>query len=152
MPHTNNFLTHEEEQQVVQAIIQAEKNTTGEIRVHIENHSNSKLMERAWEVFHLLEMQKTNARNGVLFYVGTIDHRFAIVGDEGINRVVPDDFWECTKDVVISNFKNKNYCQGLVEGVLRAGEQLKKYFPADESTSIDELSNEISKGVLGVSS
>lgn len=144
MPNSEQFLTIEEEEKIVNAIKEAEKNTTGEIRVHLENHSDKPLLDRACEVFYLLEMDKTIARNGVLFYIGTHDHRFAIIGDEGINKVVPNDFWECTKDVVITHFKEKKYCKGLIEGILRAGQQLKKYFPVQEQ-NFDELPNEISK-------
>lgn len=145
MPLTEEFLPKADEQDVINAIVEAEKNTFGEIRVHIENHTEKPPLERAQEVFYQLGMDKTKARNGVLFYVGVADHTFAIIGDEGINNVVENDFWDCTKDAVISHFKNKKYKDGLVEGILKAGERLKKYFPytADDK---DELSNEISRG------
>lgn len=90
-------------------------------------------------------MHKTEARNGVLFYVGVANKGFAILGDEGINNVVESDFWDCTKDIVLEHFKNKEFKKGLVEGVLRAGERLKHYFPY-QSNDTNELSNEISKG------
>ncbi len=144
MSVTEDFLTPKEEKEIVNAIGLAEKNTSGEIRVHIENHSEKPPLERAQEVFSQLGMDGTVARNGVLFYVGVSDHTFAIIGDEGIDKAVENDFWDCTKDVVISHFKEKRYKQGLVEGILRAGDRLKQYFPftADDK---DELSNEISK-------
>lgn len=144
MSVTEDFLTADEEQEIVNAIILAEKNTSGEIRVHIENHSVKPPLERAKEVFHQLGMYKTNSRNGVLFYIGVSDHTFAILGDEGIDKAVEADFWDCTKDAVISHFKEKRFKEGLVEGVLKAGERLKLYFPYNESDK-DELSNEISK-------
>jgi uncharacterized membrane protein len=144
MSITDNFLTHEEEQEIVNAIVTAEKNTSGEIRIHIEKHSDKPPLERAQEVFHLLGMDATIARNGVLFYVGVEDHTFAIIGDEGIDKAVEDDFWDCTKDIVIARFKENRFKDGLVEGILRAGDRLKQYFPyADDDK--DELSNEISK-------
>jgi uncharacterized membrane protein len=90
-------------------------------------------------------MEKTQARNGVLFYVSVLDHTFAIIGDEGIDKAVEADFWDCTKDIMLSHFKNGNFKQGLIDGVLRAGEQLKKHFPY-QSDDTNELSNEISKG------
>lgn len=144
MSVTEDFLTADEEQEIVNAIILAEKNTSGEIRVHIENHSVKPPLERAKEVFHQLGMYNTNSRNGVLFYIGVSDHTFAILGDEGIDKVVEADFWDCTKDAVISHFKESRFKEGLVEGVLKAGERLKQYFPYNESDK-DELSNEISK-------
>ena len=145
MSQTEDFLTKAEEQEIVEAIIVAEKNTSGEIRVHLEEHSNKEALVRAQEVFFELNMQHTKARNGVLVYVGVKDKHLAIIGDEGINNVVASDFWDCTKDVIIANFKEGNYKKGLVEGVLRAGEQLKKYFPY-QSDDTNELPNEISKG------
>lgn len=145
MSITEDFLTTAEEQEIVQAIALAERNTSGEIRVHIENHSETPPIARAQEVFNFLEMFKTEARNGVLFYVGVADKKFAIIGDIGIDDVVEDDFWDCTKDIVLENFKNKKYKEGLVAGINRAGERLKEFFPY-ESDDTNELSNEISKG------
>lgn len=139
-----NFFTPEEEELIVNAIVAAEKNTSGEIRVHIESHHERPPLERAQEVFYLLEMNKTAARNGVLFYLATEDHNFAIIGDEGIDKAVENDFWDCTKDVVIGHFKESRFAQGLAEGILRAGNRLQKYFPyADDDAN--ELPNEISK-------
>lgn len=145
MSVTEAFLTPEEERAIVEAISQAEQNTSGEIRVHIENHTEKPPLERAQEVFHSLGMDKTATRNGVLFYVGVSDHTFAIIGDEGIDKAVEIDFWDCTKDLVISHFKNKQFKDGLVAGILRAGERLQQYFPFQDDDA-NELSNEISKG------
>jgi uncharacterized membrane protein len=145
MPETNDFLTGADEQAIVEAIQQAEKNTSGEIRVHIENTSGKPPLERAREVFQFLKMHETQARNGVLFYIGVKDRSFAILGDDGIDKVVEPDFWDCTKDVVIAHFKEQRYTQGLVDGILRAGERLKAYFPyADDDKN--ELPDTISRG------
>lgn len=145
MSEVEDFLTPAEEQEIVQAIALAEKNTSGEIRVHIENHSETPPIARAQEVFDFLKMYQTEARNGVLFYVGVADKQFAIIGDIGIDDVVESDFWDSTKDLVIENFKAKKYKEGLVQGIHRAGERLKSFFHY-ESDDINELSNEISKG------
>lgn len=145
MSQTEDFLTKAEEQEIVQAIVEAENNTSGEIRVHLEEHSDKDPLVRAQEVFFSLNMQETKARNGVLIYVGVKDKHLAIIGDEGINKVVENDFWDCTKDVIITNFKEANYKKGLIEGVLRAGEQLKKHFPY-QSDDTNEHPNEISRG------
>jgi len=145
MPEATEFLTPAEEEAVIAAIQQAEKNTSGEIRVHIENHAEKPPLERAQEVFLALGMQATAARNGVLFYVGVADKSFAIAGDEGIDKVVESDFWDSTKDAVISHFKLGRFADGLVAGILRAGERLKQYFPfADDDKN--ELPDTISKG------
>jgi len=144
MSKVEDFLTSEEEAEIVKAISQAEKNTSGEIRVHIEKHTEKPPLERAQEVFHFLGMDQTVLRNGVLFYVGVADHAFAIIGDEGIDKVVENDFWDCTKDTVISQFKEGKYKEGLVAGILKAGERLEQYFPFTDGDK-DELSNEISR-------
>lgn len=145
MSTTEDFLTAQDESAIVSAIVQAEQSTSGEIRVHIEKTSEKPPLERAQEVFHSLGMDKTAIRNGVLFYVGVDDHSFAIIGDEGIDKVVESDFWDCTRDIVLSHFKQNQYKEGLIAGILRAGERLKQYFPF-ESDDENELSNEISRG------
>ena len=139
------FLTNEEEQEIVAAISMAEKETSGEIRVHIEKTTSKVPYDRALEIFHELRMDATELKNGVLIYVAVNDHNFVICGDKGINEVVPADFWDCTKDVMATHFKSGNFKQGLIDGITRAGEQLQKYFPFEEGDT-DELSNEISKG------
>ena len=144
MSKTEDFLSKAEEQEIVHAIVEAEKNTSGEIRVHLEEHTEKSPLERAQEVFFELKMDETQDRNGVLFYVCVSDKKFAIIGDKGINEAVESDFWDCTKDTVIANFKEGNFKKGLVEGILRAGERLKKYFPY-QSDDTNELSNEISR-------
>lgn len=145
MAKAKDFLTPAEEEAIITAIGQAENNTSGEIRVHVENHSEKPPLERAQEVFQQLGMQATQARNGVLFYIGVSDHTFAIIGDEGIDKVVESDFWDCTKDIVIGHFKEGRFSQGLVEGILRAGDRLKTYFPFTDGDK-NELPNTISKG------
>ena len=145
MSKVEDFLTKAEEQEIVEAIGKAEKNTSGEIRVHIEKQTSIAAIERAVEVFHQLQMEQTQDRNGVIIYVAVKSKQFAIYGDKGINEKVPADFWDTTKDTIISHFKNGNFKQGLIDGILNAGEQLKKYFPYAEGDT-DELSNEISKG------
>jgi uncharacterized membrane protein len=144
MSKTEDFLSKADEQEIVQAIVEAEKNTSGEIRVHIEEHSEKSPLERAQEVFFELKMNETQDRNGVLFYICVSDKKFAIIGDKGINDVVESDFWDCTKDTVIANFKEGNFKKGLVEGILQAGQRLKHYFPY-QSDDTNELSNEISR-------
>jgi len=139
------FLTTKEEQDIVEAIQQAELNTSGEIRVHIEKTSKGDATHRALELFHLLKMDNTKLQNAVLIYVAIEDKTFVIYGDKGINDVVETDFWNCTKDVMQSHFKTGNFKKGLIEGVLKAGEQLKKHFPYTDD-DINELTNEISKG------
>lgn len=145
MSKTEDFLTKADEQEIVQAIMEAENNTSGEIRVHLEEQTDKPPLQRAQEVFFALEMQNTKERNGVLIYVATASKKFAIVGDESINKVVEADFWDCTKDAMVANFQKNQYKEGLIQGILKAGERLKLYFPYQED-DIDELPNEISRG------
>ncbi|WP_299670070.1 TPM domain-containing protein [uncultured Polaribacter sp.] len=139
------FLTPAEEKEIISAIRIAEKNTSGEIRVHIEASSEKDHYERALEVFHLLKMFNTKDANAVLIYVAVNDHKFVIYGDNGIHNVVAKDFWDTTKDAMQNHFKNGNFKQGIVAGILKAGEELKAHFPWQIDDE-DELSNEISKG------
>ena len=140
-----HFLTSEDEQGVIDAIKQAEHNTSGEIRVHLEKKAKKEAFDRAKEVFELLEMHQTELRNGVLIYVAIEDKAFAICGDKGINEVVSKDFWNSTKDIMQSHFKKGEFKQGLIEGIIKAGEQLKTYFPYKKN-DVNELPDEISKG------
>jgi len=139
------FLSAEEEKEIIKAIRFAEQNTSGEIRVHIEKSSKTDAFERAMEVFHYLKMDNTKQQNGVLIYVAVEDKTFVIYGDKGINDVVPVDFWDSTKDVMQSHFKHGGFKQGLIEGVLKAGQQLEKHFPWIHGDN-NELSDDISKG------
>lgn len=145
MTKVEDFLTKAEEQAIVEAIVLAEKNTSGEIRVHLEKKVKGNSFERAIAVFNSLKMYETNERNGVLIYVAVKDKQFAICGDDGINKKVANDFWESTKNAIQSQFRTGQFAQGLVDGILKAGEQLKQHFPYQSDDS-NELSNEISVG------
>jgi len=139
------YFTEENKLQIASAIRVAETNTSGEIRVHIEKNCKEDVLDRAAYWFEQLGMHKTELRNGVLFYLAVEDHKFAILGDAGINLKVPSDFWEETKELVISKFKEGSYSEGLASGIIKAGEQLKQHFPF-KSDDVNELSNEISFG------
>mgnify|MGYP000638668261 FL=1 len=146
MSKVEEFLSKKDEEEIIEAIRTAESHTSGEVRVHLEKTTGEMdIFDRAMEVFHMLKMDNTKHDNGVLIYVAVEDHNFVIYGDKGINDVVPDDFWESTKDAIVEKFKKGEFKQGLVDGILTAGQQLKKHFPYSDETR-DELSNEISKG------
>ncbi|NBU80084.1 MAG: TPM domain-containing protein [Flavobacteriaceae bacterium] len=145
MSKVEDFLTKAEEQEIVSAIGIAEKNTSGEIRVHIEKENTIAPLDRAMEVFRNLKMDNTQERNGVIIYVAVKSKHFAIYGDKGINEKVGIDFWDSTKEIMQNHFKNGNFKQGLIDGILKAGEQLKTHFPHQDNDR-NELSNEISKG------
>ncbi|TDQ21854.1 TPM domain-containing protein [Tenacibaculum caenipelagi] len=145
MSDIKDFLTAKEEEEIVLAIRQAERNTSGEIRVHIERTTDVPHYDRALEVFRMLKMFNTQQRNAVLLYIAVDDHKFVIYGDEGINKVVPENFWETTKEVIQKQFQKGDFKQGIIDGVLKAGKELQAHFPWTVDNE-DELSNEVSKG------
>lgn len=146
MSEIRKFLSESEEQRVVEAIQEAELNTSGEIRVHIETHHEKDAYKRAVEVFAALEMHKTAERNGVLIYLATDDHQFAILGDKGIDEKVPDDFWNHIRDLMQENFRKGDFVSGLAEGIKAGGKALSEFFPYRDDDS-NELSDEISTKV-----
>lgn len=144
MSEVESFLSKQEESEIVAAILEAEKDTSGEIRVHLEHSFKGDHMKRAQELFYRLKMDNTRESNGVLLYIAVHDHRFVIIGDSGINKRVPDDFWDQTRDLIAQNFKNGKFKKGIIAGVLSAGNELKKHFPWKPGDT-NELSNEVSR-------
>jgi len=141
MPHS--FFNAQEQTSLLDAIRDAEINTSGEIRLHIENVCKYEVLDRAADVFAELDMHKTELRNGVLFYLSIKDRKFAILGDAGINAKVPAGFWDSIREIVLNHFKNNLYAQGLSEGIKKAGVKLSEHFPYSKN-DVNELSNDIS--------
>lgn len=144
MSEVDALLSPEEEAGVVRAIREAEQQTSGEIRVHLEYSDQGDPMKRAREVFLALKMENTRERNGVLIYIAARDHRFAIIGDKGIDRAVPAGFWDSTRDAMQQHFQKGRFADGLIAGIQSAGRELKTHFPWKPDDT-NELSNEISK-------
>ena len=142
---TSSFLSEQEQANVLAAILDAESQTSGEIRLHLESRCKGDVLDRAAVVFETLAMHKTALRNGVLFYLATDDRKLAILGDGGINAVVPDGFWNEVKDTVIAGLAAGNPAAGIASGIRLAGQQLSTHFPVEEN-DINELSNDISFG------
>ena len=142
---TSSFLSHQQQADVLAAISDAESQTSGEIRLHLESRCKGDVLNRAAMVFETLAMHKTALRNGVLFYLATDDRKFAILGDGGINAVVPEGFWNEVKETVIAGLVAGNPSDGLASGIRLAGQQLSAHFPL-EANDINELSNDISFG------
>ena len=145
MSKVEDFLTASQEQQIIEAIKTAEKNTSGEIRVHIEKSTDKPPMERALEIFHFLKMDTTKLRNGVLFYFAVESKKFSILGDEAINNKVPENFWDTEKELVLTYFSKGDFSKGIELAIIEVGKKLKEFFPY-QSNDTNELSNEISKG------
>lgn len=137
------YFTSEQKEMMVRAIEDAEKDCSGEVRIHIENHSKGDVLDRAADVFAKLEMHKTALRNGVLIYVAIEDHTFAIIGDAGINSKVPANFWDEIKDEMAKRFREGKIAEGVSEAVRRAGLELKKFFPYQKD-DVNELPDDIS--------
>jgi len=134
-------LFNEEEQQRIRAAIEdAERHTSGQIRVCIEKTCSENVLDRAAKYFHKLDMHKTKHRNGVLVYLATVDRKFAIIGDAGINKVVPPDFWDSTKEDMLQHFKLGDLVEGITTGLAIAGEHLQKFFPhnADDNNELPD--------------
>ncbi|MFN3529868.1 MAG: TPM domain-containing protein [Bacteroidia bacterium] len=131
---------------IVQAIQQAEKVSSGEIRVHLEDYSRGKALERAAYLFNKMGMRATIARNGVLLYVAVKDHVLAIYGDEGIDAAVGQNFWEAEIALMTEHFKRGDYAGGLVAAICQVGEKLVEHFPNQGDNDQNELSDEISFG------
>ena len=140
-----DFIGKVGQQQIVQAIKDAELHTSGEIRVHLESKCAGDPLQRAVYIFNYLKMYNTQARNGVLVYVAVESRKFAIIGDVGINNAVPDNFWDGIKQRMGEAFSAGNYVEGLSSAIREAGESLKKYFPY-QSDDVNEQPDEISFG------
>lgn len=138
-----DFFSGEQRDDIKQAIMNAELDTSGEIRVHIDSKCKGEVMDRAFEVFKKLKMHDTGLRNGVLFYLAVKNRKFAIIGDKGINEVVPEDFWEELKSDMLDAFREENFTDGLIDGITRTGTHLKQHFPY-KTDDVNELSDEIS--------
>lgn len=139
------FFDPAQENAIIQAIQEAEKNTSGEIRVHLHEGIDKTLMKDAQKAFKSMGMHKTKARNGVLIFLIPTEKQFAILGDQGINQVVPENFWDAVKDKMQEYFRAGNFAEGVCQGILSVGDQLKHYFPYQKD-DINELPDDISYG------
>lgn len=141
--NASSFFTKEQQDAILASVKEAEKETSGEIRVHIETSCDEDVLDRTAWVFKKLGMHKTDERNGVLFYLAVNDRKFAIIGDAGINSKVPEGFWNEISELLVKNFKEGKFTEGLSEGILMAGKQLQAHFPFKKE-DVNELSDEIS--------
>lgn len=145
MTKTKLKISAKDRERIVEAIKKAELNTSGEIRVHVQEILIGDIFEEAKKKFEELGMTATKQRNGTLIFISTKERQMAILGDEGINKIVPEGFWQETVDMMIAFFKKDDLIGGIEAGVLKAGDALKKYFPY-QSDDKNELENDISIG------
>ena len=139
----STFFSKEQQEQILTSVKEAELETSGEIRVHIETSLKGDVLDRSAWLFKKMGMDKTAERNGVLFYLAVSDRKFAIIGDAGINAKVPAGFWDEISELLRNNFKEGKFTEGLSEGIIKAGDQLKTHFP-HRLDDINELPDEIS--------
>jgi uncharacterized membrane protein len=142
--HPRKFFTPEEQGRILEEIRRAEECTSGEIRIHLERHSKGDPLDKAKKIFSRLGMARTKSRNGVLIYLATDHRKFAIVGDDGIHRVVPENFWEEVKEKMQEQFRRGEFEKGICLAIRTIGNELKTYFPARDCDE-NELPNEISE-------
>jgi uncharacterized membrane protein len=139
----SSFFTKEQQDHIRSAVTEAEKATSGEIRVHFETGFSGEVLDRAAWIFKKIGMHKTGNHNGVLFYLAVESRKFAIIGDWGINAKVPENFWDNIKSVMEKDFTEGKFTEGLTKGILMAGEKLKEHFP-HKRDDVNELSDDIS--------
>ncbi len=137
------FFSKKEKEIIESAIRQAETQTSGEIRVHLERKAGDDIMEHAQKKFEKLGMAQTDARNGVLIFLGVYSKRFAILGDEGINSKVPPGFWDGIAQGMIKEFKEDRFAEGLSQAIHTIASRLAEYFP-HQKEDVNELPDEIS--------
>jgi uncharacterized membrane protein len=138
-----DFLAQLDQERIVKSISDAERQTSGEIRVHIQPRvTGGELRHVAERTFERLGMTKTALRNGVLLFIASEERQFMILGDQAIDENVPPGFWDVIAEKLTARFKSGEFTEGIVEAITAAGEQLKQFFPRSED-DVDELSNEI---------
>lgn len=143
MTEPKKLLNDQDEDDIQQAIMNAELDTSGEIRVHVEEVCVGDSNNRAGEVFKMLGMKNTELRNGVLFYVALTSRKYAVVTDIGIAAKTADSFWKSINQLLMNQFREEQFADGLIEAIARTGEELKKYFPYRRN-DFNELPDEIS--------
>lgn len=136
------FFSGKEKKQILDAVRAAEKNTSGEVRVHLEYKTRGPVYGHAQKVFQRIGMTRTDHRNGVLIFLAVKDRKFAVLGDVGINEKVPEGFWNDVVRIMEEHFKQDKFAEGISEAVLRIGEKLKAYFPYQASDK-----NELPDGI-----
>ncbi len=141
--NASSFFSKEQQDHILSSVKEAEKETSGEIRVHIETSLKGEVLDRAAWIFNKLGMNKTAERNGVLFYLAVEDRKFAIIGDAGINAKVAPGFWNDISEHLVKRFKEGKFTEGLSEGIILAGKQLQTHFPC-MTDDVNELPDEIS--------
>jgi uncharacterized membrane protein len=139
----DRLITPEEQNKLLDKIARIEKRSSGEVRIHVTGRRVDDALEEARKTFTSLGMAATERRNGVLVFLSLPSRKFAIVGDEGIDRVTPADYWESLRDAMAGRFATGRFCEGLLEILDRVESVLTENFPYQKG-DVDELPDEIS--------
>ena len=142
--HPRKFFNEQEQKRITEEIRKAEERTSGEIRVHLDRHAGEDTLKKAQDIFLRIGMTKTQHRNGVLIYLATDQRKFAILGDEGMHRVVPEKFWEEIRNEMEKHFREGRFLEGICLGIHQIGEKLKTHFPPEKGPP-NEMPNEITE-------
>ena len=138
------IFTSKEVKRIEAAIKVAEQNTSGEIRIFIENHcKNNSAINRAIEIFNEHKMYATKERNGILIYLAIKDRLIALYGDVGIHQKLGDEYWNNQVKIIIQHFKQQRILDGITNLIIECGKALSTYFPYNSTTDKNELSDEI---------
>lgn len=138
------FFSNEENEKIVHSIQEAEKQTSGEVRIFVEARCKYvDALDRASEIFDRLEMEKTNLRNGVLFYIAVKDRQLAIYADKGIHEAAGENYWKTAVKDILSVFSKESIVAGIITSIHKIGQALKDHFPYDKNVDKNELPDEI---------
>ena len=138
------FFTEEQNEKIVNAIRDAEMQTSGEVRIFVENRCKYvDALDRAKQLFDNLEMGKTQLRNGVLFYIAIKDRQLAIYADKGIHEAAGPDYWKNSVKDILSVFSKENITEGIIASISKIGQALQTYFPYEKEIDKNELPDEI---------
>ena len=127
--HPRKFIKRIHHDDIVAAIREAERKTSGEIRVFISHKSVEDPIATAQAEFMRLGMEKTRHRDAVLIFVAPRDHKFAVIGDAGVHSKCGDAFWRELAQAMTDYFRKSEFTKGIIHGVKKAGELLAEHFP-----------------------
>ena len=140
-----SLLRAEDHERIVEAIADAEKKTSGQIRVHLHHRSVRDPIEAGKKVFEKLGMTATAEKNGVLIFVAPRSKNFAILGDSGIHEKCGEGFWREAAAAMADHFGRGDFAGGIVATVSTIGDALAAHFPR-KAAGADELPNEVDEG------
>ena len=147
--HRRKFRGLIDAEAVKAAIQEAERATTGEIRVSVSTFFWGGVRRAAERAFERMGMIRTSHRNGVLIFVVPSRRKFVVLGDSGIHEKVGQEFWEGVAAAMSERFRKGDFTGGLVHGVAEAGRQLALHFPAGARANPDELPDDVDFGPEG---